>query len=101
MHAQVVHLASEVFHYHANDRMKIRMRKFATEQWPDSIGKRVSQDLPLKVAMYHTLCEPCLLVLVYSYMYIHMHKLPTHLLYCTGASLEWLYTIASSLHALF
>ena len=46
---QVVHLASEAFHYHANDRMKIRMRKFATEQWPDSIGKRVSQDLPLKV----------------------------------------------------
>lgn len=51
---QIVHLASEVFHYHANDRMKIRMRKFATEQWPDSIGKRVSQDLPLKVSpTYH------------------------------------------------
>ena len=46
---QVVHLASEVFHYHANDRMKIRMRRFATEQWPTTIGKRVSQDLPLKV----------------------------------------------------
>lgn len=46
---QVVHLASEAFHYHANDMMKIRMRRFATEQWPESIGKRVSQDLPLKV----------------------------------------------------
>ena len=54
---QIVHLASEAFHYHANDRMKIRMRKFATEQWPDSIGKRVSQDLPLKVS--HTYHVPC------------------------------------------
>ncbi|CAI7991535.1 Phosphatidylinositol 4-kinase type 2-beta [Geodia barretti] len=49
---KVVHLASEVFHYHANDRMKIRMRRFATEQWPTTIGKRVSQDLPLKVGSF-------------------------------------------------
>jgi len=47
---QVVHLASDSFHYRFNDRCKIHMRRFATEQWPDTIGKRVSNDLPLKVS---------------------------------------------------
>ena len=47
---QVVHLASDSFHYRFNDRCKIHMRRFATEQWPDTIGKKVSSDLPLKVS---------------------------------------------------
>lgn len=46
---QVVYLASESFHYRFNDRCNIHLRRFATEQWPDTIGKRVSNDLPLKV----------------------------------------------------
>ena len=47
---QVVYFASETFHYHKADRMRIKMRKFATEQWPDTIGKKVSSGLPLKVS---------------------------------------------------
>lgn len=46
---QVVYLASETFHYHFYNRMKIMCRTFATEQWPDGIGRKVSKDLPLKV----------------------------------------------------
>ena len=45
----MVHLASDSFHYRLNDRCKIKMRRFATEQWPDTIGKKISNDLPLKV----------------------------------------------------
>ena len=48
---QVVYLASETFHYRSNDRMKIKMRKFATEQWPDGIGRIITNDLPLKVSI--------------------------------------------------
>ena len=48
--AQVVYFASETFHYHKADRMRIKMRRFATEQWPDTIGKKVSSGLPLKVS---------------------------------------------------
>lgn len=47
---QVVHLASESFHYHKADRMRIKMRRFATEQWPDTIGRKLSTGLPLKVS---------------------------------------------------
>ncbi len=48
---QVVNLASPSFHYHLNDRCQVTMRRFATEVWPDTIGKRVSSDLPLKVTL--------------------------------------------------
>ena len=48
-HTQVVYLASESFHYRFGDRWKIGLRRFATEQWPDTIGRKVSNDLPLKV----------------------------------------------------
>ena len=47
---QVVYFASETFHYHKADRMRIKMRRFATEQWPDTIGRKVSSGLPLKVS---------------------------------------------------
>ena len=70
---QVVHLASEAFHYHANDRMKIRMRRFATEQWPDTIGKRVSQDLPLKV--YHRLASSILICINKQLKETHINQL--------------------------
>ena len=49
MHFQVVKLASDSFHYHFSDRCKIRMRRFATDQWPDSLGKKICNDLPRKV----------------------------------------------------
>jgi hypothetical protein len=48
--SQVVYFASETFHYHKADRMRIKMRRFATEQWPDTIGKKVSSGLPLKAS---------------------------------------------------
>ena len=47
---QVVYLASASFHYRFNDRWKTKVRQFATEQWPDTIGKRISSGLPLKVS---------------------------------------------------
>ena len=56
---QVVYLASESFHYRFNDRCDIHMRRFATEQWPDTIGKRVSNDLPLKVRGAFTTRTKC------------------------------------------
>lgn len=43
-------MASESFHYRLADRQRIRLRKFATEQWPDGIGRRITNDLPLKVS---------------------------------------------------
>ena len=56
--AQVVYFASETFHYHKADRMRIKMRRFATEQWPDTIGKKVSSGLPLKVSHLHLTLHP-------------------------------------------
>ncbi|XP_064382923.1 phosphatidylinositol 4-kinase type 2-beta-like [Halichondria panicea] len=49
---KVVYLGSESFHYRFNDRWKTSVRRFATEQWPDTIGKRVSSGLPLKVGSF-------------------------------------------------
>ena len=46
---QVVRLASETFNYTAFDRAKARSKKFATERFPDSIGKHLRAGLPLKV----------------------------------------------------
>ena len=48
---KVVKLASESFNYQFHDRMKIRFRRFATEQWPDGIGRRITNDLPFKVSV--------------------------------------------------
>lgn len=49
-------LVSETFNYTAIDKAKARSKKFATERFPDSIGKHVRAGLPPKViyAMSHT-----------------------------------------------
>ena len=49
MHLQVVYLAADSFNYTFRDRCAMRMRRFATEQWPDSVGKHVNAGLPKKV----------------------------------------------------
>lgn len=51
---KVVKLASDSFHYHFSDRCKIRLRRFATDQWPDSLGKKICNDLPRKVGSFQT-----------------------------------------------
>ena len=45
----MVYLAADTFHYRFGDRTKTRLRRYATEQWPDGIGRRITKDLPLKV----------------------------------------------------
>ena len=45
----MVYLAADTFNYTFRDRCAMRMRRFATEQWPDSVGKRVNAGLPKKV----------------------------------------------------
>ena len=45
----MVYLAADTFNYTLRDRFGMRMRRFATEQWPDSVGKRVNAGLPKKV----------------------------------------------------
>ena len=47
---QVVRLASETFNYTAFDRAKARSKKFATERFPDTLGKHVKAGLPPKVS---------------------------------------------------
>ena len=47
----MVYLAADTFNYTFRDRFGMRMRRFATEQWPDSVGKRVNAGLPKKVRM--------------------------------------------------
>ena len=42
-------LVSETFNYTAIDKAKARSKKFATERFPDSIGKHVRAGLPPKV----------------------------------------------------
>ena len=46
---QVVRLASPTFNYTAFDRAKARSKKFATERFPDTLGKHVKAGLPAKV----------------------------------------------------
>ena len=45
----MVYLAADTFNYTFRDRCAMRMRRFATEQWPDSVGKRINAGLPKKV----------------------------------------------------
>lgn len=42
-------LASDTFNYTAFDRAKARSKKFATERFPDTLGKHVKAGLPPKV----------------------------------------------------
>lgn len=49
---KVVYLAADTFNYTFRDRCAMRMRRFATEQWPDSVGKRVNAGLPKKVGSF-------------------------------------------------
>ena len=49
MFFQVVRLASPTFNYTAFDRAKARSKKFATERFPDTLGKHVKAGLPAKV----------------------------------------------------
>ena len=46
---QVVALASETFNYTAIDKAKARSVKFATERFPDTLGKNMRAGLPPKV----------------------------------------------------
>ena len=46
---QVVYLASESFHYSRAERWQQRMKQAATEQFPDTIGKRLKAGLRPKV----------------------------------------------------
>lgn len=56
---KVVYLAAETFHYRFADRMTIRLRRYATEQWPGGIGQIISRDLPLKVGSLQTFVKDC------------------------------------------
>lgn len=46
---QVVYLASQSFHYRRAERWQQRMKQAATEQFPDTIGKRIKVGLRPKV----------------------------------------------------
>ena len=46
---KVVALASETFNYSAIDKAKARSVKFATERFPDTLGKKMKGGLPLKI----------------------------------------------------
>ena len=45
----MVYLGSEVFHYSKRERWHQKVKKMATEQFPDSIGKRINIGLRPKV----------------------------------------------------
>lgn len=55
---QVVRLASDTFNYTAFDRAKARSKKFATERFPDTLGKHVKAGLPPKVCTHTALQWP-------------------------------------------
>ena len=46
---QVVALASETFNYTPIDKAKAKSVKFATERFPDTLGKNMKAGLPPKV----------------------------------------------------
>ncbi|XP_031559518.1 phosphatidylinositol 4-kinase type 2-beta-like isoform X2 [Actinia tenebrosa] len=54
---KVVRLASSTFNYTAFDLAKARSKKFATERFPDTIGKHVKAGLPLKVGSFQLFVE--------------------------------------------
>lgn len=49
---KVVYLTSHSFYYPCNDRCNTQIRRFFTELWPDTCGKRFSGELPLKVGSF-------------------------------------------------
>ncbi|KAL9982340.1 hypothetical protein ACROYT_G004370 [Oculina patagonica] len=49
---KVVRLASDTFNYTAFDRAKARSKKFATERFPDTLGKHVKAGLPPKLGSF-------------------------------------------------
>lgn len=54
---KVVRLASETFNYTAFDRAKARSKKFATERFPDTLGKHVKAGLPPKLGSFQTFVD--------------------------------------------
>ena len=49
---KVIKLVSPTFNYNAYDRAKARSKQFATERFPDTIGKHMRAGLPPKVNIY-------------------------------------------------
>lgn len=49
---KVVYLGSDIFHYSKRERWQQRMKRIATEQFPDSIGKRINLGLRPKVGSF-------------------------------------------------
>lgn len=54
---KVVRLASPTFNYTAFDRAKARSKKFATERFPDTLGKHVKAGLPAKLGSFQLFVE--------------------------------------------
>ncbi|XP_020900232.1 phosphatidylinositol 4-kinase type 2-alpha isoform X2 [Exaiptasia diaphana] len=54
---KVVRLASDTFNYTPFDRAKARSKKFATERFPDSLGKHVKAGLPPKMGSFQLFVE--------------------------------------------
>lgn len=63
---QVVRLASDTFNYTPFDRAKARSKKFATERFPDSLGKHVKAGLPPKV--FTVVCQVFYFIVVTLFM---------------------------------
>jgi len=54
---RVVRLSSPTFNYTAYDRAKARSKQFATDRFPDTIGKHVKAGLPPKIGSYQLFVE--------------------------------------------
>ncbi|XP_065649172.1 phosphatidylinositol 4-kinase type 2-alpha isoform X1 [Hydra vulgaris] len=54
---KVVRLASSTFNYNTYDRAKARSKRFATERFPDTIGKHVRAGLPPKIGSFQLFVE--------------------------------------------
>lgn len=54
---KVVRLASDTFNYTAFDRAKARSKRFATERFPDTLGKHVKAGLPPKLGSFQTFVD--------------------------------------------
>jgi len=54
---KVVRLSSSTFNYNTYDRAKARSKQFATDRFPDSIGKHVKAGLPPKIGSFQLFVE--------------------------------------------
>lgn len=54
---KVVRLVSPTFNYNAYDRAKARSKQFATERFPDTIGKHMRAGLPPKIGSFQLFVE--------------------------------------------